>query len=145
MTLHTCSEVISFARQLEDESASFYEKLSQRYTKDEDIFLSFAKENKKYIVQIQRSYYGVISDAIEGCFAFETNPDEYTFETELAENASYADALTKAIEIEEKIINFYSDAAEQSKSLMADIPRSFVMVVKKRSSRISKLRSLGGK
>ncbi len=145
MTLHTCSEVISFARQLEDESAGFYEKLSQKYTKDEDVFLSFAKENKKYIVQVQRSYYGVISDAIEGCFAFETNPDEYTFETELAENASYADALTKAIEIEEKIINFYSDAAEQSKSLMADVPRSFVMVVKKRSSRISKLRSLGGK
>ncbi len=145
MTLHTCSEVISFSRQLENESASFYENLSQKYTKDEDVLLSFAKENKKYIVQVQRSYYGVISDAIEGCFAFETNPDEYTFETELAENASYSDALSRAVEIEEKIIKFYSDAAEQSKSLMADVPRSFVMVVKKRSSRISKLRSLGGK
>jgi len=142
MTLHTCSEVISFARQLENESASFYETLAQKYTKDEDVFLSFAKENKKYIVQVQRSYYGVISDAIEGCFAFETNPDEYTFETELAEQASYADALSKAVEIEEKIIKFYSDAAEQSRSLMADVPRSFTMVAKKRSSRISKLGSI---
>ncbi len=144
MTLHTCSEVISFSRQLENESASFYEHLSQKYAKDEDVFLSFAKENKKYIVQVQRSYYGVISDAIEGCFAFETNPDLYTFETELAENASYSDALSRAVEIEEKIIKFYSDAAEQSKSLMADVPRSFILVVKKRSNRISKLRSLIG-
>ena len=144
MMLHTCSEVISFARQLEDESASFYENLSQKYTKDGDVFLSFAKENKKYIVQVQRSYYGVISDAIEGCFAFDTNPDEYTFETELAEQANYADALSRAIEIEEKIIRFYSDAAEQSKSLMADVPRSFILVAKKRSNRVSKLRSLIG-
>ena len=144
MMLHTCSEVISFARQLENESASFYENLSQKYAKDEDVFLSFAKENKKNIVQIERSYYGVISDAIEGCFAFETNPAEYTFETELAENAGYSDALSRAVEIEEKIIKFYSDAAEQSKSLMADVPRSFILVAKKRSNRISKLRSLIG-
>jgi len=143
--LHTCSEVISFARQLENESASFYEKLSQKYAKDEDVFLSFAKENKKNIVQIERSYYGVISDAIEGCFAFDTNPDEYTFETELGESASYSDALSRAVEIEEKIIKFYSDAAEQSKSLMADVPRSFILVAKKRSNRISKLSSLIGK
>jgi predicted GNAT superfamily acetyltransferase len=144
MMLHTCSEVISFARQLENESASFYENLSQKYAKDEDVFLSFAKENKKNIVQIERSYYGVISDAIEGCFAFDTNPVEYTFETELVENAGYSDALNRAVEIEEKIIKFYSDAAEQSKSLMADVPRSFILVAKKRSNRISKLRSLIG-
>jgi predicted GNAT superfamily acetyltransferase len=144
MMLHTCSEVISFARQLENESASFYENLSQKYAKDEDVFLSFAKENKKNIVQIERSYYGVISDAIEGCFAFDTNPVEYIFETELAENAGYSNALNRAVEIEEKIIKFYSDAAEQSKSLMADVPRSFILVAKKRSNRISKLRSLIG-
>jgi len=144
MILHTCSEVISFARQLENESASFYENLSRKYAKDEDLLLSFAKENKKNIVQIERSYYGVISDAIEGCFAFDTNPDQYTFETELAESASYADALSRAVEMEEKIMKFYADAAEQSKSLMADVPRSFTLVAKKRRDRISKLRSLLG-
>jgi len=144
MVLHTCSEVISFARQLENESASFYENLSQKYAKDEELFDSFAKENKKNIVQIERSYYGVISDAIEGCFAFNTDPAEYTFETELAETASYADALSRAVEIEETIIKFYSDAAEQSKSLMADVPRSFTLVAKKRGTRVAKLRSLIG-
>jgi len=50
--------------------------------------------------------------------------------------------LAKAIEIEEKIIKFYSDAAEQSKSLMADVPRAFKMVAKKRANRQSTLKAL---
>ena len=90
MILHTCSETISFAKELENKSAKFYEELSQKYAKDKDVFLSFARENGKYVVQIERAYYGVITDAIEGCFAFAVNPDEYTFETELAEKASYS-------------------------------------------------------
>ena len=145
MKLNTAAEVISFAKKLEEDSAKFYEDLSRRYAKDEDVWLSFAKENKKNIVQVERAYYGVISDAIEGCFAFNLNPDDYAFKTELAEGASYAEALEKAMEIEEKVINFYSAAAEQSKSYMADVPRAFMMVAKKRDNRRAKLRSLLGK
>ena len=143
MELNTASATISFAKKLENESAKFYEDLAKR-TKDEDVFLSFANENRKNVTQIERAYYGVITDAIEGCFAFKISPDEYTFSTELAENSSYSDALDKAIEMEEKIIKFYSDAAAQSESLMADIPRAFRLVIKKRSSRRPKLRSLQG-
>jgi rubrerythrin len=142
MELNTASAAISFAKKLENESAKFYEDLAKR-TKDEDVFLSFAKENRKNVVQIERAYYEVITDAIEGCFAFKISPDEYTFKTELAENASYSDALDKAIEIEEKMIKFYSDAAEQSESLMADIPRAFTLIARKREGRESKLRFLG--
>ena len=71
MRLHTTSEIISLARKLENESAEFYEELPRKYTKDEDVFHSFAKENRRNVVQIERTYYGVISDAIEGGFAFE--------------------------------------------------------------------------
>ena len=142
MKLQTASATISFALKLEDESAKLYEDLSKRYTKDEDVWLSFATENRKNAVQIERAYYGVITDAIEGCFAFDIEPAAYTFENTLAENVSYADALVKAVEIEEKIGKFYSDAAEQSKSLMADVPRVFMMIAKKRNFRVAKLRSL---
>ncbi len=135
--LHTTSEVISSAKKLENESAKFYEDLSQRYAKDVNVLLSFAKENGKNVVQIERAYYEVITDAIEGCFAFNINPDDYAFKTELAEGAGYSDALDKAVEIEERVIKFYSDAAEQSKSLLADVPRVFTMIAKKRSSRMS--------
>ncbi len=139
--LHTASEVLTLAKKLENESAKFYEDLSQRYAKDVDVLLSFAKENGKNVVQIERAYYGVITDAIEGCFAFNINPDDYAFKTELAEGTSYSDALDKAIELEEKIGEFYTVAAEQSKSLMADVPRAFEMVAKKRNNRKGKLKS----
>ncbi|RLC62120.1 MAG: hypothetical protein DRI01_07395 [Chloroflexi bacterium] len=144
MEINTASAAISFAKKLEEEGIKFYESLSQRYSKGKDVFLTFARENRKNIVQIERAYYGVITDAIEGCFAFNMNPEEYTLETELAEEASFSTALDKAVEIEEKMIKFYSDAAEQSKSLMADVPRAFTLIAKKRESRESKLKSFLG-
>jgi len=142
MRLHTASETISFAKELEEKSAKFYEDLAKRYSKDEDILLTYAKENKKYFTQIQRAYYSVITDAIEGGYAFDLEADEHTLDTELPEKASYSDALDKAVEIEEKIVEFYTVAAEQSMSLMADVPRNFKIVARKRSNRISKLKSL---
>lgn len=145
MIINTCSRAISFAKELENESVKFYETLSQRYSEDKDVFLTFARENEGYVTQIERAYYGVITDAIEGCFAFNIHPEEYAFKIELPEKASYAEALEKAMEIEEKLIKFYSDAAEQSKSLMADVPRAFKMVAKKRRHRQSTLTSLHGK
>jgi hypothetical protein len=133
---------MSFAKELENESSKFYQKLSERFTKEKDLFLSFAKENGEYITQIERAYYGVISDAIEGCFAFNIDPEKYSFKTELSEKAALTDVLKSALEIEEKMITFYSDAAEQSKSLMADVPRAFRLVAKKRGLRKEKLLSL---
>ena len=62
----------------------------------------------------------------------------------MAENATLAEAIQCAMKIEEKIIEFYNVAAEQSKSLMADVPRAFKLVIKKRSKRQSTLMSLAG-
>ena len=92
MKLQTCSETIGFAKKLENEASKFYEDLSTRYTKNKDAFLSFVEENNRYVVQIERAYYSVITDAIEGGFAFDLDPQEYTFGTKLPEDASYADA-----------------------------------------------------
>jgi rubrerythrin len=142
MKLNTASELISFTKKLEEDSAEFYKVLSQKFVQDKDVFLSFAKENEKNIVQVERAYYGVITDAIEGCFAFNIDPAEYSLKTELAEKDSYSKALNNAIEIEKKIIKFYSDAAEQSKSYMADVPRAFKMIAKKRANRQLTLNSL---
>ena len=144
MKLQTASSCISFAKGLEEQSAKFYQGLSQKYAEGEDIFLSFAMKNKKNGVQIERVYYEVITDAIEGCFAFEIDSGEYEIDTSLEDKASYVDALVKAIEIEEKMKRFYEDAAEQSKSLMADVPRVFVRIATKRGERIAKLEALQG-
>jgi len=141
MKLHTASETVSFVKELEEKSAKFYEDLAQRYPNNEDVFLAYAKENRKYSTQIQRAYYSVITDAIEGGYAFDLEADDHTLDTELPEQASYSAAVDKAVEIEEKMIRFYTVAAEQSMSLMADVPRNFKIVARKRHKRIQQLQS----
>ena len=136
MKLNTTSAVISFAKELEENSIKYYEKLIQKFPQDKETFLSFIKESKKNIVLVQRVYYEVISDAIEGCFSFEDlDTDSYRFGIELPKDLSYPDVLEKAIKIEEKIQKYYLDSAEMSKSLMADIPRVFERIAKKRDTR----------
>lgn len=141
MRLNTASQVISLARKLEEDGTQFYETLAQRNGVDREMLLSFAKENKKSIAQVEMAYYGVITDAIEGCFAFDMDPDEYTTEARLAEGATWANALRLAIEMEERTLRFYSVAAEQSKSLLADVPRVFSISAKKRGERLQRLRA----
>jgi rubrerythrin len=140
--INTCSQAISLAKELEEQSAKFYENFSKRSAEAGDLFLSFAKENGKFVTQVQRAYYGVITDAFEGCFAFDMNPEVYVLDTELTDETGHDRALAKALTIEERIIDFYTTAAEQSKSLMADIPRAFTLVAKKRNKRLATLKSL---
>ena len=142
MKLHTASEVISFARELEKESSKLYQELSRRYARDENVFTTFASENERNITSIERAYYGVISDAIEGGFAFDIESDDYEFDAMLAQDASYPDTLNKASMIEQKIMQFYSNAARQSDSLIADISRAFRLVARKRDNRREKLKLL---
>lgn len=142
MILHTASEGVSFAKKLENDSAEFYEKLAKQNAGDAEALLAFTRENKKNIVQVERAYYGVITDAIEGCFAFNIDPDDYALATMVRDGVDYANVLGQAVEMEKTIIKFYTDAAEQSKSLMADVPRAFLMIARKRAGRLEKLESM---
>src|SRR4030066_230720 len=99
MGINTCSGAISLSRELENESAKFYQELSKRFEKDQELFLAFAKENTKYVTQIERAYYGVITDAIEGCFAFDLNPEDYQVKAAPTQGASYSHALQETLEV----------------------------------------------
>ncbi len=142
MKLQTASSTISFVKELEEKAAKFYDEVPKKFGKDEDTWVSFAKENRKFAKQIQMAYQNVISDAIEGCFAFDLESDNFDYDTDLPENASYNDAVDKALAIEGKITDLYTVGAEQSGSLLADVPRNFKIVIRKRSGRIEKLKSL---
>ena len=142
MRLQTASSVISLSKELEGDSAKFYEDLAEIYAPQKDTLLGYAKENRKFIVQTERAYYGVITDAIEGCFAFDMESDDFKLETMVADKVSYKETLAQIIKLEELIVKFYTDAAEQSQSLMADLPRAFNLIVKKRNIRLDSLKSV---
>jgi rubrerythrin len=142
MIIHTASEGITLARQLENDSAAFYEVLAKKYTAEAEVFQTFAKENKKNIAQVDRAYYGVITDALEGGYALNLDTDKYVLDVAPAAGAKYAEALKQAAAVEDKIVDFYTVAAEQSRALMADVPRTFLLVAKKRQARKAKLQEL---
>jgi hypothetical protein len=142
MRLNTTSGIISFVKKIETDEAEFFKKLSERYDQDRELFLAFVKENNSNVTEVERAYYSVITDAIEVCFAFDMDADLYTFNNDPDVPADYQGILDKALQIEEKIIKFYTDATEQSGKLMADVPRRFQMIAKKRSNRLSKLKLL---
>ena len=137
----TCSAIISFAEKLEGNSSKFYEELTEKYKEGKEMLLAFIKESRKNKVLVTRTYQETISDALEACF-IQINLSDYPAETTLKEGTSYLDALKIAIELEEKANKFYSDAAEQSKSLLATIPSAFKKVAERRNNRKLKLKTM---
>jgi rubrerythrin len=144
MKLNTASQVISLARQLEEDGAAFYESLAGQYAKVSEVLLGFSRENKKNIMRVERAYFGGITDALEGTFTFDMDPEEYTVHLGRIQTNSYTIALGAAIEMERKTAMFYDRAAEQSKTLLADVPRAFLTMGKLRDERCQKLEEMRG-
>jgi len=136
MKLNTMAAVMSFVSKIENDSASFYRNYAEKYPELESTFLSWNKENNKFEKNVKRTYFGVITDTLESNYAFQgLDTDDYNFETQLPEDADSSEAGKKAREIEETIKNFYLKAAQLSDGLMADIPRLFRKIAKKREER----------
>jgi hypothetical protein len=140
MIINTTSEGVTLAKKLETDSAAFYEALAKKFPAKAETFLAFAKENIKNISNTERTYFGVVTDAIEGCYAFNLETDKYILDTKAA-TAEKA-AIAQAVKIEETIIAYYSLAGEQGRALMADLPRAFTLLAKKRANRIVTLKAL---
>ena len=119
MEMCTTSETISFAKALEEKAGEFYETLSTRFEQARDL-AAFKEENRKFGIQIQRAYQSVITDAIEGCFAFKLESDNYAIDTDLPEGIGLEEAAQKALAVEETIIDFYT-TAEGSPDLIVSV------------------------
>ena len=143
MRLNTMAAVMTFVSKIENDSSRFYQDHAEKYPELKDSFLSWVRENKKFEKQVKQTYYGVITDTLESNFAFEgLDTDDYDLKVTLQENADSSQAKERALEIEETMKSFYIRAAELSDSLMADIPRLFKKIAKKREERSNALTSL---
>lgn len=144
MELYTTSAIISLYGELEEQSARFYEGLADNPLSSDlkELFLSFARENKKNRDMLVRAYREVITDAVEACFSFSgLNESDYTFKKSVVD-LSYLDMLRRAIEIEEKTYNFCVVVSNKSRDLLADISYAFKRVAKRKAPRIQKMRLL---
>ena len=140
--IKTASAVMSLARKLEEEGAGFYSALSQKFPEQSEAFAALAKENKRFISQLETTYYSVISDALEGCFSFRLEPAAYNLKVALKPGEGLPGAVKTALAMEEKTMEFYNLAAEQSKGLLADVPRMMAQISQKREKRRTTLKDL---
>ena len=139
----TASAIMSFAEKLEDDSSAFYEKLAARFDAGRGVFLGFAKESEKNKTHLIRTYQETISDALEATYSFEgLELADFDFETGLAKDKDFKEALEVALRIEEEAVRLYTQIAEQAQSLLATIPRAFSRGAKERSARRESLRSM---
>ena len=143
MELNTASAVIRFAVGLEEASAKFYDVAAGKHREGEEVFRSLAAENRKNSILVERAYCEVISDALEAGFSFEgIDVNEDMIENKINEDQCFADIVKMALAAEERIETFYSIAAEQSRTLMADIPKVLFRAAEKRTERKRRLISL---
>lgn len=139
MELNTASAAVTFAKKLEDDSRQVYESLSEQSPEWSDTLAAFIRENKRNVGMIDRTYFGVVSDALDTQYAFEgVDTDDYAIVNALPDSPDQiVDVL---VSIEETIIAFYRAAAAASRSLLADVPRAFDRIASKRSRRLDVLR-----
>jgi len=142
--LNTASAVISFAHEVEEDGAAVYENLAQRFPEHKELFFTVAAENRKNIKNVERAYYSVITDALEGCFSFKVDSSKYDFEKATKLKSTFKDEMQHALDMEEKTVAFYTAAVEQSKGLIADVSRAFTLVARKRAERVEKLKGIVG-
>ena len=110
------------------------------YEELRESFISFAKENKKNEKSIKRAYYSVVSDALETNFCFKGLKAGVVLPN-LSGEASPSETLEVFVSLESDIRDFYREAAEMSKALLADVARAVERVARLRDERIKKLRA----
>ncbi len=138
--MNTCSQVVRLVQEMEQASAKFYDGLAASRPKERDMLESLSAQNRKLAAGVQRAYLSSISDAIEGCFAFQMEEDNYPIVDLVSERRE--DAVAQALEIERAMARFYSDAGDQSRSLLPDVSRALLMAGKAREGRIEALGAL---
>jgi len=142
MPQHTASSVIKLAEAQETASARFYDAALQKAPLRPDLFEAYAAENRKNAKLVRRTYYEVVSDALETGFSFRSADlpiDVIEFHSGMDD---FSEVVNTAIQIEETLEAFYHLLASQSRSLLADLSRLFDRLAKRRVERAMKLRLL---
>lgn len=144
MQLRTTSETLSFIKDKEHQLIEMYILIKNRFPEfDTTGLLSTSiKEIKGYIQELDRSYYSVITDALEGCFGFDLTAETYSTDADISKDHNCKECLQKVINAEKTLLALYKDAADQSASLLADVPRAMRIIYRKRTSRLEKINAL---
>jgi len=140
--MSTGSQVVRFSQDMEEESAEFYERLAKQESEAGNMFKSFSIQNRKLALIVQRAYVSSISDAVEGCFTFRMEEEEYQIHELLSGPITSDEALDRSLRLEQTASKFYEEAQKQSQSLLPDVSRAFAAAARERQKRLAALATL---
>lgn len=141
MECATAASVITYVSKIELDSATLYEQWGTLHEKLRSSFEAFAKANRKNEQRIKRAYYSVVSDALETGFCFRDLRTDIGI-PEFSKGASVSEVLSLAVRLEKEIRDFYTQAANSARALLADVPRQMDKVSQERAKRVEQLQAL---
>lgn len=141
----TAATVITFAEDLEDQTAACYDALAGRFLEQAGQFERFAQRAAQTKMEVVRTYRETVSDALETNFSFaDVDLNTYRGCWDAPEGTDLAAVAAQLLVVEQKAVTFYSDMAETSESLLATIPAAFRRAAKVRTQRITRLERMAG-
>ena len=143
--LGTFGAVLRFSIRLESYVIKFYEDaaLNKKCSEVKEVFLAFAREDKRSKELLERIRQEVVTDAVKTGFGFTgLKRSDYVIEMKLTPNMNYLDILRLAMELEEKAYRFYLNSASKASSLFPDVERTFEKLAREKADRKLKLKSL---
>jgi len=141
MELGTFGAVFTFAIQLEEVSAKFYENASEFIESDDvkNTFSSLAAGAKKRMKKVARTRQEFVREAIL-VHVTDLNKNDYLIELKPIQDMEKRQILENAIKVEQNNQRFYNDAS--MKIGQPDVSRTFKRLSKDNSTRKLKLESL---
>lgn len=143
MPLKNFGSILTFAAELEADDQAFYSaaaasRACEKYRSDLEAFASAGKKNEKEMLRTCRE--SVCEMILEPIVDFTRNP--FLSDRGGVENMSLEEVLSKALELETKAINFYTEGAEKIRAL-PEVSRALARTAKRRRANKERLLALG--
>ena len=143
MPLKNFGSILNFAAELEADDQAFYSAAAlsgacSKYRAELEDFASAGKKNEKEMLRTCRE--SVCEMILEPIVDFTRTP--FLSDRGGVENMSLEEVLSKALELETKAINFYTEGAEKIRAL-PEVSRALARTAKRRQANKERLLTLG--
>ncbi len=142
MPLKNFGSILTFAAELEADDQAFYaaaadSRACAKYRADLEEFASAATKNEKEMLRTCRE--SVCEMILEPIVDFTRTP--FLSDRGGVENMSLEEVLSKALELETKAINFYTEGSQKIRAL-PEVSRALARTAKRRQANKERLSSL---
>lgn len=138
--LQTTSQLLSQHQAIEEKQAKLYKELAKKHPEQAHVFEKLAKDSLRHRDMALRAYREGVTDAFEvGFLANPLNPDDYVLKEPMGDLSEDAGIMISNMEV---VIRFCVDAANNTSTLLPDVPETFERLVKRKKRGIEPLKEI---